>query len=55
MPSDDLVKDLPSRQKRWYKKLLKLKNANKLSFDTGLLKFSILATITTKKVSSRKM
>jgi len=55
VPSDDLVKYLPSRQKRWYKKLLKLKNANKLSFDTGLLKFSILATITTKKVSFRKM
>jgi hypothetical protein len=37
-PSDELLNRLRSRQKRWYKKLLKLKTQNKLSLQTGLLK-----------------
>ncbi len=37
-PSDELLNRLKSRQKRWHKKLLKLKTQNKLSLETGLLK-----------------
>lgn len=36
LPTDEFLKSVPSRQKRWYKKLLKLKTANKLSFDTDI-------------------
>ncbi|CAF3705709.1 unnamed protein product [Adineta steineri] len=35
-PSNDLLKRLRSRQKRWYKKLLKLKTQNKLSKETDI-------------------
>ncbi|CAF1223886.1 unnamed protein product [Rotaria sordida] len=35
-PSDELLNRLRSRQKRWYKKLLKLKTQNKLSFETDI-------------------
>ncbi|CAF1231171.1 unnamed protein product [Adineta ricciae] len=35
-PSDEFLKCLRSRQKRWYKKLLKLKSQNKLSSETDI-------------------
>jgi len=35
-PSDEFLNRLKSRQKRWYKKLLKLKTQNKLSLETDI-------------------
>ncbi|CAF1414654.1 unnamed protein product [Rotaria magnacalcarata] len=35
-PSDELLKRLGSRQKRWYKKLLKIKEQKKLSMETDI-------------------
>ncbi|CAF3881837.1 unnamed protein product, partial [Rotaria sp. Silwood1] len=35
-PPDELLNRLRSRQKRWYKKLVKLKTQNKLSFETDI-------------------
>ncbi len=41
-PPTELLNRLRSRQKRWYKKLLRLKSQNKLSLETGLYKLKPL-------------